>query len=333
MILYLVEILKNRLKYAAFVLIGCSVVGFSSNAVGLDLLPNIFKNSKINRNIWKQQEQYVALAPQAAEKVSGLPKNQHPIILNIDEVRDSLKSLELWVEGGFFRNEEAVDVLSAGQISTLVRYLVEGLAQAKPDEDIVFNVRGYGNVALDVVREKYWTAGRAFYLDDKLNVIIGTYHAKKDRGIKQAEGAHGILNNTADIRFDHGNRDSVARMPGRIVTTPGVTLNEEHGSERPDWVRIDVSVAMAAYRESLIPEEDRKRDAKVKQEAAKLTVERRQMREEMARLRKELDKMKTTGSAPKDLEQRLGTLKDLMQKNLITADEFKLRRQAILEEI
>jgi hypothetical protein len=276
------------------------------------LIPDVFKSATINRNVWKLQEQYVALAPQSEEKTTKFAPNQHPVILDMGEVRDALKSLELWVEGGFFRNEEAVEVLSSSQISTLVRYLVEALAQAKPDEDVVFNVRGYGTVALDVVREKYWTAGRAFYVGDKLNLIIGTYQAKKDRGIRQAEGAHGILDNYADVRFDHGNRESAGKMPGRIVTSVGVTLNSEHGADRPDWVQIDVGVAMAAYRDAQVPAEEKKRETKVKQEAAKLTVERRQMREEMARLRKELDKIKSGGADPKDLEQRLATLKELM---------------------
>jgi len=327
---YLTETIKN---YSQAVFIAWCLLAFSGNCKALDLLPDIFKSTTINRNVWKLQEQFVALAPQSEDKGRNYPKNQHPIVLDIGEVRDALKSLELWVEGGFFRNEEAVPVLTAGQISTLDRYLVEALAQAKPDEDVIFNVRGYGAVALDVARERFWTSGRAFYKDDKLNLIIGTFQVKKDRGTQQAEGAHGILNNYADVRFDPGDRESVGKMPGRIVTTPGVTLDGEHGAERPDWVQINIGMAMAAYRDSLVPDEEKKREAKVKQEAAKLTIERRQMREEMARLRKELDKLKSGGADVHDLEQRLATLKELRDKKLITADEFELRRQAILEEI
>jgi len=303
-------------------------------AMALDLVPDMFKSAKINRNIWKQQEQYVALAPQAKAGVSGIPKNQHPAILNLGEVRDALLSLELWVEGGFFLTEEAVPVLSSGQITTLVRYLVEGLAQAATNEDVVFNIRGYGNVALDIVREKYWTAGRVFYLDNKLNIIIGTFQAKKDRGIKQAEASFGVLDDYSDVHFNHGSRDDVAKMPGRIVTTAGVTLNAEAGRERPDWVQIDIRVAAVAYQDSLIPDVEKKREARVKREAAKLTVERRRMREEMARLRKELDKMKSGGGVQtRNLEQRLATLQDLRDKDLISDDEFQDRRRAILEEI
>ena len=324
----------NRARMKRFALLVFVVACFlPPTASALDLLPDFLKDTTINRHIWKLQEQYVGLAPQSEKKSSGFPKNQHPVVLDIGEVRDALKSLELWVEGGFFRNEESVPVLSAGQISSLVRYLVEALAQAEPEEDVVFNIRGYGNVALDVVREKFWTAGRVFYHGDRLNVIIGTFQAKKDRGVRLAEGAHGVLDNYSDVHFDHGNRDSVAKMPGRIVTTAGVTLNEDRGRERPDWVQINLPVAVAAYRDALVPVEDKKRERKVKQEAAKLTVERRQMREEMARLRKELEDLKSGGAQVRDVEQRLATLQELKDKNLITSDEFQDRRQAILEGI
>ena len=306
---------------------------FSTTTAAIDLIPNIFKSTKINRNIWKLHEQYVALAPQSAKSSRGVAKNQHPVILDVVAVRDALLSLELWVEGGFFRDEEAVDVLSRAQITTMVRYVVEALAEAKPEEDVVFNVRGYGNIAFDVIREKFWTAGRIFYADDKLNVIIGSFQIKKDRGISQAEGAYGILNSTAHMNFNHGSRDRVGSMPGRISSTAGVTLNSEHGRERPDWVQINIPVAVAAYRDSLIPDEEKKREAKIRAEAAKLTVERRTMREEMARLRKQLQEIKNAGVQPRDVEQRLAILRDLMAKDLISEDEFHSRRQAILEEI
>ena len=321
---------KNIVIAISFAL---AVGGYSLNAQALDFLPDFFKDTKISRHVWKMQEQYVALAPWADQKSTPVSKNQHPVILDVGEVRDALLSLELWVDGGFFRNEEAVRVFSSAQVTAMVRYVVEGLSQAKPNEDVVFNIGGYGSVAADIVKERYWTAGRIFYSDDKLNVIIGTYQVKKDRGARQVEGAHGILNDYSDVQFNHGNRNSVAKMPGRISTTAGVALNSERGRERPDWVQIDVSAAALGHRDSLIPDEDKKRDAKVKQEAAKLTVERRQMREEMARLRKELNKLKRGGAGASSLEGRLVTLKELKEKQLISDDEFEDRRQAILEEI
>ena len=304
-----------------------------ATVVAFDLIPDAFKATKINRYVWQLQEQYVALAPPVDQEMARRVPNQHPVALDLDEVRDALLSLGLWVDGGFFRDEEAEHVFSPGQVATMVRYVVDALSQANRSEDVVFNIGGYGTVAADLVSEKYWTAGRIFYANRKLNIIIGTHQAKKDRGTRQAEGAYGILNNYADIRFDHGNRGEVANMPGRISTTIGVTLSASRGRERPDWVQVDIAAAAFAFQDSLLPEEEKRREVKVKQEAAKLTVERRQMREEMARLRKQLDNLKSGGLTAAGLEQRLATLQELKDRDLITDDEFQDRRQAILEEL
>ncbi len=310
------------------------VVGvFPLQVAAFDLFPDAFKKTKINRYVWQLQEQYVALAPPVDQEMARRTPNQHPAALDVGDVRDALLSLELWIDGGFFRNEEAEHLFSPGQVATMVRHVVVALSKAKRDEDVVFNIGGYGRVAADLVSEKYWTAGRIFYANGKLNIIIGTYQAKKDRGTRQAEGAYGILNNYADIRFDHGNRGKVASMPGRISTTIGVTLSSSRGRERPDWVQIDVAAAAFAFQDSLLPEEEKRREIKVKQEAAKLTVERRQMREEMARLRKQLDNLKSGGLTASALERRLATLQELKDRDLITDDEFQDRRQAILEEL
>jgi hypothetical protein len=324
------------LAWFGAILIGMCAICVPSTS-SADILPGIFKAKKINKHIWKTREQYVSLAPSSVDSKKPVPPNAHPVVLQIDEVRDALKSMELWIEGGIFREEEAVRVLTDGQITSISRYLVEALAVAKPEEDVVFNIQGFGNVAFDVVREKYWTSGRVFYIDDRLNVIIGSYQLRKDRGIKQAQAAHGILDDYQDINFDHGNRDDIARMPGRIVTTPGIEPGGVKGDkQRPDWVKINIRTAVAAYRNSLIPEDERKREKSVKAEAAKLTVERRQMREEMARLRKELNVIKGGGgsaaSVP-DLEKRLATLKELKDRELISEDEYSSRRAEILKDI
>jgi membrane protease subunit (stomatin/prohibitin family) len=78
----------------------------------------------------------------------------------------------------------------------------------------------------------------------------------------------------------------------------------------------------------------------MRNEAAKLTLERREMREEMARMRKELQTLREGGAAgagaassTQSLEERLGKLQQLLDKGLISADDFKQRKRAILEEI
>lgn len=297
------------------------------------LLDEIFDKVEIEREVWREQEQYVGLTA-LGEKDRAAKPNQHPADLDSGEVRDALRSLELWEQGGLLRNEESMPVFTSGQTETLGRYLTQALGIAKPNQDVIFVVRGYGGVMLDTLKEREWTSGRAFFVDGKLNLIIGSFKIKKDRGIRNAEAAHGVLNDYSDMYFDPGSRvKRSAKMPGRVVSTIGVSLATGDESGRPDWIVIDVAKAAVAYREGLIPEDEKKRENAARQEAAKLTLERRQMREEMARLRQELKQLKSGGASTRTVEDRLATLQELKAKALISNEEYERRRAEILGDI
>lgn len=275
--------------------------------VALDLLPDLFAKETVKADIWVLSEQYVRLV--AIE--SGAPMNDHPQTIDPADLEHALSSLKLWVKGGVFRNEEAEVVYPPRQAATIARYLSQALAKAGPDEDVTFNVRGYFDVLLSMGKEREWTSGRAFYRDGKLNLIIGEHHKRLDKAKKNVEGSFGITEDFRDVHFATGSRKSKGNMTGRIVNSEGVE-NVEEGKLRPDWVRIDVAKA----------------------EAAKLTLERRQMREEMARLRKELRDLQGAGGAAREpVEERLARLQELLGKGLITEDDFEQRKQAILNDI
>jgi hypothetical protein len=216
----------------------------------------------------------------------------------------------------------------------LGRVLAEALLKAKPDEDVIFNLRGYSDVMLDTAKEREWTAGRAFYAEGKLNLIIGTYRLRKDRGQRNAEAAHGVVDNYNDLFFDTGSRaKQTGKMPGRVVATAGVDYYGGADGKRPDWVVIDLNLAALGYREEQIPEEQRKTAEKAKQEAAKLTLERRQMREEMARLRQQIKDLSAGGGSVKTVEERLATLDALRARKLVTEEEYARRRNEILNDL
>lgn len=321
----------TRLIGTLFIILGLTAA-CPPAATAIDLIPDIFKKTKINSSVWNDQEQYVALGPQGEEHTS-YPPNNHPTTIKPGDLQDALSSLELWAQGGFFRNEETAPLFTREQSQVLGRYVAEALMKAKPDEDVIFNVRGYGSVALDTLKEKEWTSGRFFFVDGKLNLIIGSYQIKKDRGVRNAEAAHGILNNFDDVYFDPGSRDTKSKMPGRVTSTAGVSMLGGEQGTRTDWILIDVPQAVAQYRDNLVPQAEKERNAKVRAEAAKLTLERREMREEMARLRQELKQLKGGTMDPRTVEDRLAQLKQLKDKDLITEEEFKRRRDEILKEI
>ena len=71
----------------------------------------------------------------------------------------------------------------------------------------------------------------------------------------------------------------------------------------------------------------------MKIEAAKLAKQRREMRAEMARMRKEVQNISKESSSTKSIEERMITLDELLAKKLITQEEYDKKRQEILGDI
>ena len=307
-----------------------TMVLVTSNLYALDLLSGIFSKEKVKSEIWDLNEQYVRLV----QKENKSESNDHPVVVDAVEVQQALSSLQLWTEGGLLRDEEAIAVFPRKQAALIAGYVADALAKAAPDEDVTFNVRGYTDVMLSMVRRRQWTTGRVFFLDGKLNVIIGEHQKIIDKAKKNVEGAFGIIDDYRDVHFQVGSRYHKGKMQGRVVTTKGVKLGGDTAG-RPDWIVIDTKKAALAYREAQVPPAIRKEELKAKAAAAKLTLERRQMREEMARMRKEIQDMQTTagGSNPQPLEQRLATLQQLKDKGLISNEDYETRKDQILSEI
>ena len=95
--------------------------------------------------------------------------------------------------------------------------------------------------------------------------------------------------------------------------------------------------------DSLFDFDDYENEAETKQsrqlelEAAKMAKQRREMRAEMARLRKEMKErgVDASSSSPdkKSTEGRFATLDRLLEKELISKEEYELKREQILNEI
>ncbi|MEM7541745.1 MAG: SHOCT domain-containing protein [Pseudomonadota bacterium] len=308
----------------------CTIAVMASGPVfALDLIPKLFEREVINAVVWELNEQYMRLVPQDAKDTGP---NQHPVTIDKTQLKLALSGLELWIEGGVFRDEQSAPVFNRSQIDKLSRYLPQALAKAKPSEDVTFNVRGYADVLLDLAKEKEWTAGRAFYVNDQLHIIIGDYRRRLDKSKKQVEGSFGITDDYRGVHFKVGSRRDKGPMPGKIVTTGGVIIHNTGNQLRSDWIELDLAGAAIAYQQAQMPEAVRRQEKRAEEAAAQLTMERREMREEMARLRKQLQDLQQAGNA-KSIEERLTTLEDLRNRGLIDNDEFLRRREEILQDI
>ena len=260
-------------------------------------------------------------------------KNDHPVKLEAIDISTALKALAFG-EKSFLRGEEIKFVFSLPQITLLGKQLAKGLKNAKPGQDIIFVMEG-GQSKLIFLTEKTFIAGRVFYKDGKLNIIIGEYDLARNDAFERLYDPSG--RGAVPYTFNHGKRARESKkFDGRLEDAPGIENKKLGKKFRKDWFVIDVEIASKAYlaqlKESKNPSSF-KDDKRLQVEAAKLARERRQMRAEMARMRKEMKELSSDPVSEKSPEERIATLEQLREKELITQEEYDSRRQEILNDI
>ena len=258
--------------------------------------------------------------------------NDHPVKLDAMDISTALKALQFG-EKSFLRGEEIRYVFSIPQITLLGKQLAKGLKNAKPGQDIIFVMEG-GQSKLIFLSEKTFIAGRVFYKDAKLNIILGEYDLARNDAFESYYDPSG--NRAIPYTFNHGKRSKESkRFDGRLEAAPGIENKKLGKKFRKDWFVIDVELASKGYLAQLNESKNPsiRQDKRLQLEAAKLARERRQMRTEMARMRKEMKELSSDTVSNKSPEQRFATLEQLRKKELITQEEYDARRQEILNDI
>ena len=250
--------------------------------------------------------------------------NQHPVTLEAAEIVNALKAIKVYDKKNKFK-----PVFSIQQTNLLGKYLASGLSQAQPDEDILFAL-SRRSAAYIIVKETYYMGGRAFYVDDKLNIIIGDYDRLPDKFQERVELSHGVSGGIFYF-IKPGKRAKPSKFKVRLITKEGIS------TKRRDWFVIDVEKASATY----IAEKERNRkpttretvDLAIQEESERLAKERREMRLEMARMRKDMRESANNPDNQLSIEERLVNLDELHEKNLITDSEYEQKRKEILGDI
>ena len=296
-----------------------------------DLLPNFGANDEV---LWRSGANlYIRLTDQDQSKKDVTPPNQHPVQLNANQVSSALEGLEAWSGGGFFKKKQLRTLFSLQQARLLGQYVSAGLAKARPDQDIAF-VLARSEKKYFVLQNTGYTGGRAFYLDGKLHLIIGDFDNEGDRFKETVERSHGVTETKQ--YFKHGRRAKSVGFKGPIVAQAGVELHVDGKKTRRDWIEIDLEQAAAVYlaekAQQTAPEETAT-SAAMQAEAARLARERREIRLEMAKMRKEMQSSPGGNNSGQTIEQRLMTLKELRDKELISAEEYQQKREEILGDI
>ena len=260
-------------------------------------------------------------------------KNDHPVELDELEITNSMLTLE-FTEKKLFAGETIKSVFTIRQAKLLGKQLAKGLKKAKPGQDIIFVMEGI-NSKLLVLTQKYFIAGRAFFKDGKFNMILGEYNLARNDELERVYDPGD--NRAMSYNFNYGRRSKQSnKFKGTIVTVPGFENKKTAKKFRYDWFILDVELASQAYlaaREAIRNPTSRS-DKQLQIEAAKLARERRAMRAEMARMRKEMKEINSGGgSSSKTPEERITTLDQLLTKELITQEEYDVRRKQILNDI
>ena len=125
-----------------------------------------------NTVLWKSgQNLYIKLSKQDKSASGKTPQNSHPIELKKEDVGDALLLLELW-DKDYYDEGVAERVFTVQQARLLAEHISGGLRIADVNQDIVFAIVGRKKGSLGT-SETVYTAGRAFYLDGMLNIILG----------------------------------------------------------------------------------------------------------------------------------------------------------------
>ena len=297
-------------------------------------LAGLFGNDDV---LWKSGENlYIKLDDQDKSGGKVLP-NDHPVKLDQKSITNALMQVEYWEKENASSGDASNMVFATSQARLLGTYLAQGLAVAKPDQDIVFALATLKTIALGIIKEKVFIAGRAFYKDNHLNIIIGDYDYPTDKGKEAAAGGAGVT----EIKYflNEGRRGKPSSFKKTVITGNGIDLQSQGNRKRRDWLVINVPVAAQAYVASIEKKQDNKstdiNTEALQAESEKLAKERREMRAEMARMRKEMEEMSSGDSeaSTKSIEERIATLDDLLEKKLITKDEYDKKRKEILGDI
>lgn len=287
--------------------------------------------------LWESGENlYIKFEKQGKYPDGNRIPNDHPVKLDSESISNALLMLEYTDREKDTNTVDTNRVFTISQARLLGNYLSTGLARAEPEQDIVFTLAAHKAIALGILKEKAFMAGRAFYKDNHLHVIIGDYDRPVDKGKEAAAGGAGITE--VKYFFNEGERDSPSSFKKNVITGNGIELKLDGKRKRRDWFVIDVPLASQAY---VARAEERKKGNQginteaIEAESARLAKERREMRMEMARMRKEMQELSdgNAGTSTKTIEERMAVLDELLEKNLISKEEYEKKRKEILDEI
>jgi len=223
----------------------------------------------------------------------GAGLNDQPVQISDTELRSAFTGIQTMA---LVWNSGGA-VFNDKELGELVPSVVTALGKASPREDVIFAVFGKHGMLGDFSTATA-TTGRVFVQDGQLNIIFGLVHATYED----------VINHTTTA-LTPGTRSSRVEG-GRPVCSASV----EMVSNRTDWLRVKVS-QLASLGKQTKPEDDQKSREPAKTAAPAVQTS------------------PTTDGRYQDIQSRLRVLDRLKADGLITEDEYRDRRRAILQSL
>ena len=251
--------------------------------------------------LWSANDQWVKIEPQDD---AAAPPSDHPAQLASEAVGDALAALRTRVVGEDSAAAAQRPVFTAEELRNLAPRIAAALAKAGPAQDVTFStIASHPRSGGGLVKDPGVNAGRVFYDDGRINVIFGELQS----GYRK-RNVYGQRTEDFTPR-QQGSRSKAADQELALAARPGVNLHSDAGGLRNDWVEIDsAAVASGAAAVSQAP-------ATATPPAA------------TAAGSGEGPAVKKSGA---DIEQRLKTLKELRDKNLISEEAYRAKMQELL---
>ena len=271
---------------------------------------------------------FIKLTPQDKSKSGKTPPNSHPAELKQKDIAEAIELIKIWSKD-YYEGKDLDRVFPVNVSRLIAEHTAKGLKEARPNQDIIYTLVGKKIVSLGSQEARYQT-GRVFYLDGKLNIIIGEYDHPGDK-LKEMVYAGG--NERVHYHFPMAKRAKASKkFKDNVVKVDGIENVKIGKKTRKDWFTIDIEKTKRVIAKSRDNEKLSDDELKKSLEDARLAKERREMRLEMARIRQEM-KQNKNATGDKSVEDRLQNLKSLKEKGLISDSEYEIKRTEILNDI
>ena len=274
--------------------------------------------------MWQAGQQYVRLE---AREASAQGPHDHPVELRAGDLVALLQALQARQARGILRfaSKEPVPLFTTQMAGLLAGKLAEGLAAASPEQELTFIVVGLYRGKL-LAGDQRAVGGRVFYRQGRLHLILGdvlrSLYYGPERDIRGFE-------TEVDRRMYPlyaGSRDRAGSKGWELLIGEGMAL---HDDGRRDWVEIDLPVVMGILRQQQAEEEPAIGADVPAADAASLREQMRRQRVELARKRKRMGEANQVGT----VEERLKILESLRDQGLVTEEEYRVKREAILDSL